>query len=237
MQSTNLLWTSGWDSTFRLVSLVSEGATVQPYYVRDRRRRSWVTELETQDRIKAALATDLILPTIVMEREDIPADPAITAAYEHLLSKAYIGDQYDWLSRMAHHLELSDLELSVHVDDRLYEHLKGHVRGDAISPEAPGELDFLRVFRFPILMLTKRDMEIKAKELGFSHIMEMTWFCFKPINGQPCGGCNPCLYTISEGLARRVPLKNRVRSRLRSVYTKLKDQAKRTIFKEARTTQ
>jgi len=42
--------------------------------------------------------------------------------------------------------------------------------------------------------------------------MEMTWFCHRPVRGKPCGLCAPCVYTIEEGLARRVPWSRRVPS-------------------------
>jgi hypothetical protein len=42
--------------------------------------------------------------------------------------------------------------------------------------------------------------------------MDMTWFCHTPVRGRPCGICAPCVYTIEEGLARRVPVSRRVLS-------------------------
>ena len=53
-----LLWTGGWDSTFRLLTLlVLEQRRVQPYYVLDdeRRRRSVSAEREAMRRIREAL--------------------------------------------------------------------------------------------------------------------------------------------------------------------------------------
>jgi hypothetical protein len=35
--------------------------------------------------------------------------------------------------------------------------------------------------------------------------------------GQACGTCNPCIYTIEEKLGERVPLAGRIRYRLRVV--------------------
>jgi hypothetical protein len=45
--------------------------------------------------------------------------------------------------------------------------------------------------------------------------MELTWFCHRPIRGEPCGVCNPCIYTIQEGLGVRVPASGRRRYRMR----------------------
>jgi NAD(P)-dependent dehydrogenase (short-subunit alcohol dehydrogenase family) len=43
-------------------------------------------------------------------------------------------------------------------------------------------------------------------------LMDMTWFCHRPVNGKPCGACAPCVYTIEEGLAWRVPRSRRMLS-------------------------
>ena len=37
----------------------------------------------------------------------------------------------------------------------------------------------------------------------YEDIMNLTWFCHTPIDGKPCGKCNPCRYTIEEGLRER----------------------------------
>ena len=49
----NLLWTSGWDSTFRLLQLVVEQkVSVQPIYIIDTGRASTLTEIKSMDIIK-----------------------------------------------------------------------------------------------------------------------------------------------------------------------------------------
>lgn len=211
MDATHLLWTSGWDSTFRLLCLVRDGRTVQPYYMRDSGRGSWKVELETQGKIKQALGSPLILSTIIIDLENICPHPDITASYDQLCESCYIGRQYELLSRMARDLGISDLELSVHLDDRLYHHLKGSVRDGRMASDAPSQLAFFKCFRFPLLTMTKRDMEAAAEQMGLSHIMEMTWFCHNPVRGKPCGMCNPCRYAIGEGMGRRIPLQGRLR--------------------------
>jgi hypothetical protein len=52
----------------------------------------------------------------------------------------------------------------------------------------------------------------RARAEGWGAIMDMTWFCHAPVHGRPCGICAPCVYTIEEGLARRVPVPRRVLS-------------------------
>ena len=229
-QAANLLWTGGWDSTYRLLDLVLvQGRAVQPYYFPDPVRASRQVELRTMETIKAEVARRrpdagaLIGDTIVIEAQDIPADPVIDEQYERLRAAAYIGRQYASLARMAKHHGLSRLELSVHVDDKLYDHLRGNIaERDGIhalvDTPATADLEMFRPFVFPILRLTKIDMGARAAAAGFADLMEQTWFCHAPDRkGRACGICNPCVYTIEEGLARRVPWQNRVRYHARRV--------------------
>ena len=65
--------------------------------------------------------------------------------------------------------------------------------------------------------MTKRHMQAEARLSGFDDLMNLTWFCHRPRKGAPCGTCNPCIYTIEEGLGERVPLAGRVRYHLRVV--------------------
>ena len=67
-------------------------------------------------------------------------------------------------------------------------------------------------FGFPLFRADKRGIERESRAAGWDDIMEMTWFCHRPVRGKPCGLCAPCVYTIEEGLARRVPWPRRVLS-------------------------
>jgi len=48
-------------------------------------------------------------------------------------------------------------------------------------------------------------MKSIAEEKGYLYIMNKTWFCHSPIKNEPCGLCNPCRYTIEEGMEYRLP--------------------------------
>lgn len=233
--TVNLLWTSGWDSTYRLLELVlTQGRSVQPYYVTFPKRLSSSVELQTQEKIKKAIAAKsakaraLIEETIVIDASEVPNYSDITQSYERIKGKSFIGYQYDFLSRMARYRNLDRLELSVHVDDKLYKHLRGNVREDnkvyeLVQTLSDPDVAILRSFRFPILMLTKLDMEKRAREQGFSEILEMSWFCFHPDSkGRPCGYCTPCRCTIDEGMGRRVPWQGHVRRFLKDFFAPAK---------------
>ena len=51
----NVLWTGGWDSTYRMVELSRRNVTIQPIYCCDPGRQSLEKEKETIERIRKAL--------------------------------------------------------------------------------------------------------------------------------------------------------------------------------------
>lgn len=213
----NLLWTGGWDSTFRLLTLLSDHrCRVQPYYVVDRDRPSWPIETERIRHLTACCRRKrhrgTLLDPILVEKAHIPPDPQISLLYRKLASANHLGAQYEWLAWFANQHELDDLEIGV-VRDRLMDRLlRNEVTWEAsplkryvLRPAANPGLAFLRYFRFPLLDTTKREMQRHAVERGWIEILDLTWFCFRPLaNRWPCGMCMPCRITIDEGMGRRV---------------------------------
>jgi len=238
--AAKLLWTAGWDSTFRLLeALLVRGRVVQPYYLIDPERPSTPEELHAMQRVAAAVAAahpgaarERLRDTRIWKGTDVRPDAEITARYLRLKARSHLGGQYDWLARFAAQQGLSDLELAIHRDDRAAAFLEPHVvrrdgGGDPYyrlrdDPPDP-DLRLFERFRFPVFDKTKRDMQRVAAERGFADILELTWFCHLPTpRGQPCGTCNPCRYTIEEGLGRRVPLRGRLRFHRRKLARQLK---------------
>lgn len=224
-EPVNLLWTGGWDSTYRLLDLVlNQGLSVQPHYVVRPERNTAPIEMATMEKVKAQIAARspaaraLVLDTLFYDPRAVPDDPEIAATVERLKSSAYIGEQYISLAALARHNRLDALELCVHVDDRLYLHLQHDVVGIGGGryrlddrPSRP-ELAIFTPFIFPILLMTKVDMERAAQRSGFLDILELSWFCFAPDRkGRPCGRCHACGYTMDEGMGRRVPWQGHVR--------------------------
>ncbi|NLI54584.1 MAG: hypothetical protein GX417_09725 [Clostridiales bacterium] len=219
----NILWTGGWDSTFRVLELaIVKKEIVQPYYILDNERESSQQEQNAMKKIKELMTekfphtTDAIKELIIISKSDIPPNATITRDFNRLLSKSYLGPQYEWLGRYADASGLSDLELCIHRDDKATNFLHSSVKKaddendsyDVLDLEnmTYPELSLFKYYRFPILRLTKVQMHEIAMKYGFDDIMEHTWFCHHPRNdGSPCGLCNPCKYTRSEGLGRRVP--------------------------------
>ena len=230
----DLLWTSGWDSTFRLLSaLLLEGARVRPHYVIDPDRASTEAELATMQRIRDALAdrhpseATRLLPTCVADRTHVPAIDATSDRFTSLAARGAIGTQYEWLSLYASSARLVDLELAVHFDDKAHEYLVGNVapirtRSTTVyrldDGKVTGDLALFERFTFPVLDLTKLDMRRIADEKGFRDILELSWFCHFPRAGAPCGVCGPCSDAIREGLGHRLPPASRLRNRVHRIF-------------------
>jgi hypothetical protein len=228
--ATPLLWTGGWDSTFRLLSLlVLERREVQPYYVIDRPRdRPGVpAEQDAMRRIRELIrarypeVAPRLLPTIECAVAEIPPNDALTQHYEGCLKAGFIGGQYEWLARYCAAHGIDAMELAIHRDDKARELLVELIDASRarLDPRYAGDsrYELFRRFKFGLFDTTKQQMRAEAARAGFDDLMKLTWFCHRPRSGQPCGTCNPCIYTIEEGLGDRVPLAGRIRYEMRIV--------------------
>lgn len=227
-----LLWTGGWDSTFRLLRLLLDlRRPVAPIYLQDDTRASLPVELATMDRIRAALAEAqphtraLLGPTTFVRVADIAPDPEIQRAGDRLAAKYGIGSQYPWLARFCRERGLYEIEMSA----ECARHGAGLVLLDNVVPaqsphgypthrvpaDAPDQDGYLvfGAFSYPQIELTRRDMLDIVKRNGWDAWMGMTWFCHRPARGaRPCGLCNPCLYAIKEGFGWRISRRRRTLS-------------------------
>jgi len=236
-EDVHLLWTGGWDSTFQLLRLLLEyRRPVIPYYVVDGARASSDIELRTMDAIRASIArrdpaaARLLRPTRAFELAGIAPDADLAATFARVARAHFIGPQYEWLARFCRQHGLQDLELCVHRDDRAHGVVapvatactpRGYPtwRIDARTADPDAQALF-GSFSFPLLAMTKLDMADEARARGWQDLMAMTWFCHRPRDGQPCGCCNPCLYTIEEGLGWRIPRRRRAISALYRVFVR-----------------
>lgn len=226
-QVVNLLWTGGWDSTFRLLQLVIlQKTAVQPYYVIDSERKSTGAELKAISRIKKALISrypeskKLVRQTKFVDVVDIPPCLEVTQSYNHIRENRYIGSQYDWLARYCVSIGVDDMELSIRDETHQLIGTLPVIKGEGVNqvwrldPQCQGT-DEYKVFgryRFPILQVSKVDIRRIAEKEGFLDLMELSWFCHEPLpNNRPCGVCNPCVHTAREGLGYRIPWTSRMR--------------------------
>jgi hypothetical protein len=187
--TVNLLWAGGWDSTYRLLELVVvQRRSVQPHYIIDTNRRSTIMELTTMQHIRTALVERIhpeilkIAPTQIVSIHDLLPNPMIAEKFKRLKQRAYLGDQYEWLACYADQFSIAELELCIHVDDKAYRFIHQHVEnsGDGLwrlkADHASADESIFSEFVFPILNLSKIEMEEQARARGFYDIMLMTWF-------------------------------------------------------------
>src|SRR5699024_12842109 len=124
----------------------------------------------------------LIHDTVADQKDNIPNDDIITKKFQRLTQELFMGEQYDWLARFAEAYHLNDLELSIHHDDKASFFVKNN--SEKIILESGDEYytlkkdlydtdyDIFSYYHFPLMELTKKDMEENAKQNGFNDIME-----------------------------------------------------------------
>jgi hypothetical protein len=239
--ATRLLWTGGWDSTFQLLRvLLQQRRPVVPYYLVDAGRPSTGVELATMERIRARLAERhpgtraLLAATRTFQVADLAPDPEVDAAFKRELQSAFMGGQYAWLARFCRQQSIHDMQLCIHRDDKAHAVIEPYViqvaevdgtrtwRMDPNFCETdPDPCLLFGRFSFPLFETSKLDMSRVAEEQGWTGIMHMTWFCHRPgRDQQPCGRCNPCLYTIEEGLGWRIPPGRRATSAMYRTFVR-----------------
>ncbi len=226
--TVHLLWTGGWDSTFRLCDLILvHGKQVQPYYIIDPRRASFRQETDAMDAIRKKLlervpdGSDRLLALKTFNLNDIPANESISERYESLKQRfGHVGSQFEWLPLFVNHAELSELEFSIEKNERSSEssiwvefrrYIDKQQRGYIMRKENAGDFEIFRNFSFPLLYSTKLEMRRYSIQKGFYDILSISWFCHSPRNGKPCGTCAPCTLVMKEGFAYRLPLSAKIR--------------------------
>jgi hypothetical protein len=212
-QIINLFWTSGWDSTFRLLYiLITEDVSIQPIYIINLKRKSSWHELKTLAVITQAikqkypLKFQQLLPVNIFLKNDIKIEDNIAVKYQKLRTEFKIGTQYKWLCSFAKQFDYQEIEMCL---ERKPEHCPGKINNlvsddsegnghDRILKENPSvpALEIFRPFRFPIMLILKQEMLETATKFGFADIMQLAWFCHHPLPFDiNCGYCAACKIT------------------------------------------
>lgn len=171
--AVNILWTGGWDSTFRIVELSRTNTVIQPIYVIDHNRKSKEYEIDAMNKIVKALQNKKetqakFFPIKFWKLEDIPQDEEISKAYKEIYSKTHLGSQHEWLAwlgkiypGMEMGTEAGTPETS-HIIDAISRYCDleiidgiGRIKPETSTKE--GRL-VLGWFTFPIITRTERDM-------------------------------------------------------------------------------
>lgn len=232
-EPVKLLWTGGWDSTFRLIQLILfYNKKVQPYYFINRDRKSSFLEIRAQNQISLRLrekykqVDELLLPTIFIDRFSILPDPVIEESFEQITKNYPFGIQYKYMAAYCRKNNIFDMEIGNEIAEQDEDNKVRKALGEIQKTDTDAgyyyqlsdkfmnsnKFTFFGYFRFGNFDNTKRDMLRISKELGFYDVMKLTWFCFSPRGHlSPCGICVPCQAVIKEGLKNRIPLIGRLR--------------------------
>jgi 7-cyano-7-deazaguanine synthase len=245
----NILWTGGWDSTYRIIQLIEKDIIIQPFYLMDN-RKSEQLELSAIKLITQKIRNEYSVPGTINDVKliavsDIEKSDKITKAYKSLYEKVFFGIQYEWLARFSK--TNKNIELIIHQDDKAITVIKAFGDIKKVNDKEKGEYYVLDTsksseelselfgnFHFPLLKYTKLIMKKEAEKLGFIDIMNETWFCHRPINELPCGLCNPCKYTIEEGMGYRLPRKALRRYKTKKMFKSLKIEFIYIVYRKIR---
>jgi 7-cyano-7-deazaguanine synthase len=233
MQDTNqdknrraieIFWTGGFDSSFRVCQLSKLPIVIKPFYLCDN-RKSEGREIKAITQIITALKdkddTRCVFTNLeIIGKEERPHHPVIEAAYQRLrLQFPKLGSQYEWLACFANKHPGIEMSLEKRNDVPGIVTIIADSLGASRTIHDPdiGEYevidarrsnpDVVTVFgnvNLPLMYrYTKLDMLEEYIRLGCRDIVDLTWFCFRPVDGLPCGECNPCTCAINEGFEWR----------------------------------
>jgi len=211
-----VLWTGGWDSTFRICQLLDGGAEVLPVYLASAldMRKNQMSEIVTMQALRPLLRKRFprskVLPTMHVGRpgdhsisHGIPGDHLVTAAAKQIgyggTGKERMGRQYEAFCRFAKHF--GEMELCIEVGGRAEKLLRSDVvdtpQGIRLKPYSEltdKALEIFRPFVFPLIRSTKAHMLAVSEEREYLPILKRTWSCWFPQkNGSPCGRCEMCI--------------------------------------------
>lgn len=237
METINILWTGGLDSTFRICELSFASVVVQPYYIIDPNRKSVPYELKAMRRILKLLRERSqtmaeIKDPITIQMETIPHAESISKAQNYLNSKYKLGGQYEFIANFT---KVNNLKLEVGLESSHRSKAATALQSEAVlqlnrysnSSESDVWGTYLVVdsikstpmittifenlkMPYHLFNIEKKEEVALMKEWGLEKVMKYTWFCHNPVLGYPCGHCNPCKDALNEGLAWRVPATGRI---------------------------
>lgn len=223
MATVTLLWTGGWDSTFRLLQLLHDTEVqIQPLYLVDEVRSSTPTEINVMRTLRRAIATawpdesKRLRPTEYGSYRATRIVPKYKEMWEALKERGRVGLQYPVLGSYAVQNGLDQVELCIEARENgpstIHSILQPVVEQTitaggtlpSVSDERNGPEALFRPFVFPVMHYTKRDMEEEARQRSWMPILRKTWFCFDPVMGFACGECPPCRIAREEKMDHRI---------------------------------
>ena len=207
----NLLWTGGFDSTFRLCQLSREDCVIQPIYLKIKERLAVKYELEAQQKIlrfldeKGHKAT--ILPVKVVDMSPYMNDIDTHSAFERMCADDRIGGQYVPMASFVNHFGYCELcqEGYVNSPGALTRMLMNGVvfkydeMGNRFIDKSKSDKDKVIIFGnyyFPILDINNLQMIDMLKKWGLYGVISLVRFCMSDTE-ESCGYCVCCLNKAS----------------------------------------
>jgi len=262
METYEIFWTGGFDSTLRVVQLSRFPIKIQPVYctgvARDI-RKSESYELRAIKQISALLRAKKdtradILPLKVVYSsvnppsymdfsftyDTLPHDHAVANAFRRIYISMmaprrdqlatqrgvlnavnldlYIDSQYQWLAAYANSRKgpveigitgryVSKFMEAIGGGDAVEEVDNGYFKQYILNREKCKSADGYKIFgNFAFSFYNaplKPELVSEYKRLDCEDIMNLTWFCYDPIDGEPCGQCWTCVHTYRDGITNR----------------------------------
>ena len=249
-EKIHILWSGGWDGSFRMLQLSQYNIDIQPYYIINPKRKSVEYEKKAINSIVQDISNRFnshILPIIYYDKDFILtnfADADVSQSFQYLRKKYRVGIQYEWFALLTKHLGIKmessvvhqyhgKVENAINAEGTLKTLTDNILSERYIIDENESNKYILDVFGniiFPLIKFTKKDEEFFARKNKWIDILEKSWFCHSPINGKPCGMCTPCDDAMNTGMEWRMPKE----SKKRYYYYKIKERIY-NIFKKAKT--
>lgn len=212
-----LFWTGGYDSTFRLCqALIDENKVVQPIYISDiidnlpqnnTRRQNQKNEYEAMKKIVQMLnnkyprTRKTLLP--LKDIKKITVDDEISYHMRVLKSQGRVRRavcQYGAMAQVTKNLG-KNIEICVENEpgSMLNKTMKGQMKclgnvcylKDRLA-DNDKSLEIFRRFIFSTIKFSKEDMLKIAEKGEYDDILKVTWSCWYPRGGKPCGRCIMC---------------------------------------------
>ncbi len=218
----NVLFTGGLDSSYTMMYFSKFPVEIQPYYLKDNRPsesyelkaiKDIITDIRKKPDTRANIRELFTKPTYA-----IKPDREIQNAYRYMFKTAGFGKQYGFIARFAKQEGIKGLFVSlVHTPfgrgnmavrnsggvERAEDEDMEYYYLDPEKTEKNLYTLFENVLLPPSFMRTKEEEMEEMKKLGFEDSIKKTWFCYWPVNGEPCGTCPPCRDLIRDGMTWR----------------------------------
>ncbi len=262
METYEIFWTGGFDSTLRVVQLSRYPICIQPVYctgVASDIRKSEFYELRAIKQITELLRKKpetkaKILPLkivssseVLKEKQDsdfiyeeLPHNHQVAQAFRRIYISMmtprrkqlatgrgvlnavnvdlYIDSQYQWLAAYSNsrkkpvEVGITARYVNKFLDaigggNAVEEINNGYFKQYVINKEKCKSEDGYTIFgNFAFSFYNaplKPELIKEYKRLNCEDIMDLTWFCYDPIDGKPCGQCWTCVHTYRDGITNR----------------------------------